>query len=60
MGKSILNYLGGTGTIRNTLELIDSGNAPKPELLTFQRNNWDTIGKAMLDWCIARKSEALT
>lgn len=59
-GEIYPQLLGGTGTIKNTLKLIDSGKAPKPELLTFQRNNWNIIGKAMLDWCIARKSEALT
>lgn len=51
--------IGGTGTIQMTLSLIDSGNAPNPVLYQFQEKNWNKIGQEMINWCIARKPEAI-
>lgn len=53
------NLIGGTGTIKMTLSLIDSGNVPSPVLLNYQKNNWNLIGQVMLNWCISRKQEAI-
>lgn len=51
--------IGGTGTICMTLQAIRKGNAPEPLLFDFQRANWVSIGQEMLNWCIARKPEAI-
>lgn len=51
--------IGGTGTINIALKVIKSGHAPEPFLFDFQRTNWNTIGQEMLNWCIARKPEAI-
>ena len=51
--------IGGTGTINMTLSLINSGNAPNPVLYKFQEDNWNKIGQEMINWCIARKPEAI-
>lgn len=53
------NLIGGTGTINMALELIKNGNAPEPTLYNFQRNNWNKIGQEMLNWCFARRPEAI-
>lgn len=49
----------GTGTIKMVLDLINSGNAPDPFLYDFQRKNWEIIGQEMLNWCFARRPEAI-
>lgn len=54
------NLIGGTGTIKRSLDLIESDSCPEPNLLRFQLNNWNVIGQAMLDWCIARRPEGLS
>ena len=51
--------IGGTGTIKMTISLIDSGNAPNPILYQFQEENWKKIGQEMINWCIAREPEAI-
>ncbi len=54
------NLIGGSGILTRTLELIGSENCPQPELLDFQRHNWNLIGQSLLDWGIARKAEAIS
>lgn len=51
--------IGGTGTINMTLSLINSGNAPNSVLYKFQEDNWNKLGQEMINWCIARKPEAI-
>lgn len=54
------NLIGGSGTINNTLAMIDNNSCPQPELLEFQRDNWEVIGQNMLDWCVARIPESIS
>lgn len=54
------NLIGGTGTIKRTLDLIKTNSCPKPDLLDFQRKNWNLIGQYLLDWCIARVPESIS
>lgn len=54
------NLIGGSGTLNGALDMIDNNTCPQPELLEFQRNNWEVIGQNMLDWCIARMPEAIS
>lgn len=51
--------IGGTGTIRMALRLIEEGSAPNPSLFVFQEDNWEKIGQEMLNWCFARNVEAI-
>lgn len=51
--------IGGTGTINMALKVINSGVAPDPVLFNYQRDNWNIIGQEMLNWCIARRPEAI-
>lgn len=51
--------IGGTSTINMTLSLINSGNAPNSVLYKFQEDNWNKLGQEMINWCIARKPEAI-
>lgn len=51
--------IGSTGTIKMTISLIDSGNAPNPILYQFQEENWNKKGQEMINWCIAREPEAI-
>lgn len=53
------NLIGGTGTIKMTLGLIETGNVPSPVLFNYQRENWNRIGQVMLNWCISRRQEAI-
>jgi hypothetical protein len=51
--------IGGTGTIKMTLNLISNNNCPIPVLLDYQKKNWVRIGQNMLNWCVARNKEAI-
>ena len=51
--------IGGTGTMKMTLNLISNNNFPIPVLLDYQKKNWVRIGQNMLDWCVARNKEAI-
>ena len=52
--------LKGTNTILRTLDIIQKDNCPQPILLEYQTKYWNEIGQSMLDWCIARKKEAIS
>ena len=54
------NLIGGSGTLTNTLKLIECKSCPQPILLEYQRHNWNLIGQNLLDWGIARKAEAIS
>ena len=58
-GYVYTELIGGTGIINMTIEMIKNGNAPEPTLYNFQRNNWNKIGQEMLNWCFARRPEAI-
>ena len=51
--------IGGTGTIKMALKVINSGTVLEPDLYEFQRSNWEHIGSDMLNWCFSRKPEAI-
>lgn len=53
------NLIGGTGTIKMALDLINSDSCPQPNLLIFQNDNWMKIGQTMLNWCISRDTESI-
>lgn len=53
------NLIGGTGTIKMALSLINGDRCPQPDLLVFQNDNWMKIGQTMLDWCISRDTESI-
>lgn len=53
------NLIGGTGTIKMALDLINCDSCPQPNLLIFQNDNWMKIGQTMLDWCISRDTESI-
>lgn len=58
-GYIYTELIGGTGVINMALNVIRSGVAPEPVLFVFQHDNWSKIGQEMLNWCIARKPEAI-
>lgn len=57
--KIYRELISGTGTINMVLNLIERGNAPAPSLFNYQKQNWDVIGQGMLNWCFARRPEAI-
>lgn len=59
-GEIYPNLIGGSGILVNTLELINSKKCPPPILLDFQKNNWESIGKILLSWGIARDTESIS
>ena len=48
----------GTVLITSILAMIRDGRQPKPELLPFQKQNWNKIGHILLNWCIAENKDA--
>lgn len=58
-GKIYPHLLGGSGILKRTIDLIQSDNVPEPNLLEFQEDEWNKIGQAMLDWCIAKGPESV-
>lgn len=58
-GEIYPHLLGGSGILNRTIDLINSDNVPEPQLLGFQEDEWNKIGQAMLDWCIAKGPESI-
>lgn len=58
-GKIYPHLLGGSGILNRTIDLINGDNLPEPSLLGFQEKEWNKIGQAMLDWCIAKGPESI-
>ena len=51
---------GGTGLIKNTIDILGTANCPQdPVLFPFQKDNWKMIGESLLNWCICRSGESL-
>lgn len=51
--------IGGSGVMTRLIDMIENNNAPEPELLNFQENNWNMIGQNLLNWCVARNQESI-
>lgn len=49
----------GTTLITNVLSMIKEGKQPTPKLLPFQERNWNLIGHALLNWCIAESKDSM-
>lgn len=52
--------LSGSGIITRTIQLIKLKDVSLiPDLTDYQKVEWEKIGVAMLNWCIARNSESI-
>lgn len=48
-----------TTLITNVLSMIKEGKQPTLKLLPFQERNWNMIGHALLNWCIAESKDSM-
>lgn len=52
------HLLGGCRNMNEIINLINN-KILNPELLNFQRKNWNIIGQNLLNWCIGKKKESI-
>lgn len=46
--------------LKHTLNYLDNNSNPeRPVLMDFQRQNWEKIGEALLNYCVAHNSEMI-